>query len=382
VYSKNNLRHKLNPVDSSLGFLGAILAIYGAATAFQLILMLIYLSEVIADSNYLTSVLSFPWVIVVSSIINQGALLGFCFLLCKIRHIDLFKATAVNQKVSLSIILILPILSLFLIMSNTPLLTAVDNFFELIKYKVPDINIDPLLNSPLGIIGIIFATCVLPAICEELVFRGIILQGLASRFRPINAILLSAFAFSMMHMSPAQTVHQFILGIALGYVVLTTKSLWAGVLLHFLNNLWAVLGTIFQKYGFGAVLFDNTIFIYSTAILFSLIGIIGFFLAVDLAAKKTKDSIFIKAITGFKNREQNNRYVINYDVIFTPFQRVFDEVKKEYVEQPLSGQEYIMYAQDKEKKHKKIFVALMCIAFGICIAFWIYSLFLGIKGYV
>ncbi len=39
-----------------------------------------------------------------------------------------------------------------------------------------------------------------------------------------------------MHGNPIQTVHQFLLGMVLAYIVLVSRSLWAAVLLHFFNN--------------------------------------------------------------------------------------------------------------------------------------------------
>ena len=375
--NSKSLRHRLNPVDSSLGFLGAILALFGASFVFEFIVILINFNKYLADPDNITLIMSAPWFLILSSIITQGALLGFCILLCKIRHVNFAKAAAINQKLSLWVIIIIPLLSLFLIMSNTPLLVTADKIFQTIKYTVPDLPIDQLMSSPLGIIAVIITTCVLPAICEEFVFRGLVLQGLASRFKPFTAIILSAFAFSMMHMSPAQTVHQFILGITLGYVVLTAKSVWAGVLLHFFNNFWAVIGTITQNYGFGALLIENTTFIYISAVFFAIIGLAIFFLSFDFAAKKQKDSIFIQAISKFSNSEKVKRYRINYDVIVAPFYKVFDAGTNMFVEQPISSEEYKIFAHQKEIKHRRVFIALMCIAFGICIAMWIFSLVTG-----
>ncbi|HEY8389941.1 MAG TPA: CPBP family intramembrane glutamic endopeptidase, partial [Clostridia bacterium] len=331
-------------------------------------------SNFINNPNFLNQLLEKSWFIISSSIVTQGTLLGFCFLLCKIRHVDFIKAASINKKISLLVILILPVLSLFLLASDIPLLSAVDDIFRIIGYNEPDILTENLLSTPLGIIGVIISTCILPAICEEFVFRGIVLQGLASRFKPFTAILLSAFAFCMMHMSPAQTAHQFVLGVALGYIVLTTGSIWPGVILHFSNNFWAVLASIVSLNGLESALLNNTIFIYVGAVVFTLLGLAAFFLAFDFVAKKQKDSIFINAITGFKKHKQGNRFKMNYDVIVPPIKRVFNPEQNAFVETPLSEEEYSLFAATKEQKNRRKFIIIYCIAFGICIAVWLFAL--------
>ena len=58
----------------------------------------------------------------------------------------------------------------------------------------------------------------LPAVCEELTFRGFILTGLQRRFRPRTAVLLSSFLFSLLQMNVFQFVPTFLLGVVLGYL--------------------------------------------------------------------------------------------------------------------------------------------------------------------
>jgi membrane protease YdiL (CAAX protease family) len=81
----------------------------------------------------------------------------------------------------------------------------------------------------------------MPAICEELLFRGVVLRGLATRFIPVAAIALSAALFSAYHLSVAQAVPTFTLGLALGLLVQRGGSIVPSVLAHLLNNAIAVL---------------------------------------------------------------------------------------------------------------------------------------------
>lgn len=84
-----------------------------------------------------------------------------------------------------------------------------------------------------------FFVCIVPAFCEEILFRGLICNGL-KKISTSAAVFGSAFLFMIMHGSPDQTVHQFLLGIVLALVFLATNNLWVTMLIHFFNNFIAV----------------------------------------------------------------------------------------------------------------------------------------------
>jgi sodium transport system permease protein len=76
----------------------------------------------------------------------------------------------------------------------------------------------------------------LPAVCEELTFRGFILTGLQRRFRPRTAVLLSSFLFSLMQMNVFQFVPTFLVGVALAYLTTRCGSILPAILFHVLYN--------------------------------------------------------------------------------------------------------------------------------------------------
>jgi membrane protease YdiL (CAAX protease family) len=74
---------------------------------------------------------------------------------------------------------------------------------------------------------------VLAPILEEALFRGVILHGLARLRGPLSATLWTAAFFAFFHFyNPWQIVPTFFLGLLLAWVVLTTRSLWASIVLH------------------------------------------------------------------------------------------------------------------------------------------------------
>lgn len=77
-------------------------------------------------------------------------------------------------------------------------------------------------------------------LCEEMAVRGAVMQPLR-KYGDRFAILASATVFAVMHGNLVQAPFAFLAGLALGYVVCVTESIWTGVLLHFANNAFSVV---------------------------------------------------------------------------------------------------------------------------------------------
>jgi len=78
---------------------------------------------------------------------------------------------------------------------------------------------------------------VVPAIGEEIIFRGL-LQGkiMDSLKNPVAAIWITAFLFSAFHMQFEGFIPRLLLGALLGYLYYWTNNLWVPIIAHFLNN--------------------------------------------------------------------------------------------------------------------------------------------------
>ena len=80
---------------------------------------------------------------------------------------------------------------------------------------------------------------VLPALAEEMSFRGVLQQLLGGR-RHV-AIWLTAVIFSAIHMQFYGFLPRMLMGALFGYMLAWTGSLWGPILMHFTNNAMAVL---------------------------------------------------------------------------------------------------------------------------------------------
>jgi sodium transport system permease protein len=86
---------------------------------------------------------------------------------------------------------------------------------------------------------LLLITSLTPAICEELLFRGLVFSGLR-RLGPAAAVVLSALLFGLAHASIYRLLPTFFLGLVLGFTRLRSGSIAPGMLIHACNNAIAV----------------------------------------------------------------------------------------------------------------------------------------------
>lgn len=81
--------------------------------------------------------------------------------------------------------------------------------------------------------------CLVPAACEEFVFRGVILSEYSGE-GAASGLILSSLLFAMSHFNLIEMPSYFFCGILLAATVYITKSLYAAIMLHFVNNLFSI----------------------------------------------------------------------------------------------------------------------------------------------
>ena len=137
----------------------------------------------------------------------------------------------------------------------------------------------------------LFLMAVLPAVSEEITFRGVLqrlltapngLSPLASRLSPHLAIWLTAIIFSAVHMQFYGFVPRMLMGALFGYMLVWTGSLWVPMLMHFVNNGMAVLlYFIASRAGWDMEQVDtigtgNTLWIGIASLVLTIVGIYAF----------------------------------------------------------------------------------------------------------
>lgn len=140
----------------------------------------------------------------------------------------------------LGVYITLAIISLFLL---TPFISCIEKL--LLKLKLsPSGEIKYTLNVKNYFISII-SMVIFPAVCEELLFRGLIFKGMKQHGKMIS-ITLSALAFSIFHMSIFQTLYPLLFGFLLGIIMYKENNIIYTIAMHGVNNLLS-LTLIFLK---------------------------------------------------------------------------------------------------------------------------------------
>ena len=123
----------------------------------------------------------------------------------------------------------------------------------------------------LGIIGY----ALLPAIAEELVFRGVVQKAFGSRCTAFCTIFFSTFCFVIMHGSLQQFIYQIVLGVVLASFYYFTKNILYSFIFHFVNNLTVVIMSLIgmPKYMENGFFYISDFMGYFMPILLCVLGI-------------------------------------------------------------------------------------------------------------
>ena len=171
-----------------------------------------------------------------------------CFVLAviitaKARRVDWIHACTLKNKINGKVVLYALLISVICLFAFNNLTSAFGAILEKLGYVSPFETGDYSEYNQITNIGqfliAIFTTCIVPPLCEEILFRGAVLNS----FRGLNkwvAILISGFMFMIMHGNPDQTIFQFMLGCVLSYVAWETKNIWICVIIHAINNFIAI----------------------------------------------------------------------------------------------------------------------------------------------
>jgi sodium transport system permease protein len=91
-----------------------------------------------------------------------------------------------------------------------------------------------VMAQPLWAVLLLMAA--LPAICEELAFRGFIFGGLLRRGSALRAIVVSALFFGFTHTLLQQSIAASLMGLVLGLIAWRTGGVMCTIIVHVINN--------------------------------------------------------------------------------------------------------------------------------------------------
>lgn len=151
-------------------------------------------------------------------------------------------------------------------------------FFQGMQEEASDISSAKILekmlimDTPMDLIGNLFFLALVPAVMEEIFFRGVFQNLLIKSTGNFHlAIAITSLLFAAVHLNPIQFLPMLFLAAMLGYSYYFSGSIWISVLIHFLNNGIAVILNYYKgSSGFAQELVEDK---YEPSILIVLISL-------------------------------------------------------------------------------------------------------------
>lgn len=142
----------------------------------------------------------------------------------------------------LIMLIAIPFYQIFMLNENQLYFLSPEQIQELISIEKQTQNLlNQIMQSHLLVNTLIFA--VIPAICEEIFFRGFLFLNLR-RFMPLGiAILFSSLIFSLLHFQIYGFLVRWGMGCMLAYLFYYGKSIYTAIFAHFINNFFTTFAT-------------------------------------------------------------------------------------------------------------------------------------------
>jgi hypothetical protein len=96
-------------------------------------------------------------------------------------------------------------------------------------------------DGPLSALAIVFAVAVVAPLTEELLFRGLLLPGLAERYGAPLALAVTSLAFGAIHGEPGAILYASVAGLLFGAITLRTGSVLPAIAMHAATNAMPIL---------------------------------------------------------------------------------------------------------------------------------------------
>lgn len=220
----------------------------------------------------------------------------FYYFKCKpeIKKIFMFRGFKLSNFI-ISIVIIFLMLPFSSLLSLLTMKLGAENYVDSVMLQVMDL--------PLALLLLAFA--IVPAIVEEIVFRGV----LFSHFKKLGfgvGVFVSAWGFALLHGNINQVAYAFFLGIVLAILVEINNSIFVGIFVHMLFNAVSIIaGKLTNTEAIDVEMSWSIVSVLiAQAFLFLVVGILLIFY---IAKKNNKLYIF----KGFFKSEGPNKHIFN-----------------------------------------------------------------------
>ena len=217
---------RLTVKDSSLGFLVGFLLCQFAVVVATSVGLIIYSMLGFKSDTFM-------------SFINAGvgytiiSLVLYLTMLCVFLFFNKKKENKIFKPIKFTKILLYVGVAICSFLCLYPIIVCFDSLLVKCGATINSLPYDlTTKNYFLSLISLVIA----PAICEELLFRGIIFQGLRKHGKTL-AITISSIMFCLYHMAISQTLYPILIGLLLGVIMYHEENIYYCIVVHLTNNL-------------------------------------------------------------------------------------------------------------------------------------------------
>jgi len=139
---------------------------------------------------------------------------------------------------------IVTVVSFAVVQSNLPVLF--DRLYPIPRLEFEFLRQYLTADNPLDWLVVFLVGAVVPSICEEITFRGLIQTGLKRSYGARHAVVWTGFLFALLHLNPWNFLGLWLFGVFLGYLRERSGSIRPAIILHMLNNTFALIVFSFQ----------------------------------------------------------------------------------------------------------------------------------------
>ncbi|MCQ2564674.1 MAG: CPBP family intramembrane metalloprotease [Clostridia bacterium] len=169
-----------------------------------------------------------------------------------------FKDIGFN-KVSKKVVLVSIALGFVLYFINLFVADFFQSIISLFGYESVSLTKTVTETGYLSLLKDLIFTCLFPALFEEFLHRGILLNAGKKYGNTRVALLISSLLFGLMHLNINQFFYAAILGFLMGNVVLASNSIIPSIIIHFINNFLSTLVTYGAQFKWSPLGFIETI---------------------------------------------------------------------------------------------------------------------------
>lgn len=192
----------------------------------------------------------------------------------------------------------------------------------------------PTPETPTALLGSFFIVAISPGICEEVLFRGLILNAYEHAYNKKIGAIVAAVLFGLFHFNIQNLFGPIIIGLTAAYLMQVTKSIYAAIVLHLTNNGIAVLSDYLAQADApknvdaataAAELNNGTGDLVMTIIMMSVIAMIGILISRRLIKGLKRDTFYYALGEPFEaqgktyylvGKEGQHGRIISQDVAF------------------------------------------------------------------